>query len=107
MSSGVLSAARELAGELLYYLRDIDVPLYVWPSGPVPADHYEMTRPFSAATPEPILYVSLRRCPATLADEFAAFRRFSVERVKLVEKKTRLLHFCRLSGYRGTAARNG
>ena len=66
-----------------------------------------MTRPFSAATPEPILYVSLRRCPATLADEFAAFRRFSVERVKLVEKKTRLLHFCRLSGYRGTAARNG
>src|SRR5215813_13286732 len=28
---------RELAGELLYYLRDVDVPLYVWPSGPVPA----------------------------------------------------------------------
>jgi 4-amino-4-deoxy-L-arabinose transferase-like glycosyltransferase len=93
---------RELAGELLYYLRDVDVPLYVWPSGPVPADHYEMTRPFSAKTPEPILYVSLLHCPARLADEFATFRRLSVERVTLVEKKTRLLHS---AGYRATRAR--
>jgi 4-amino-4-deoxy-L-arabinose transferase-like glycosyltransferase len=98
---------RELAGELLYYLRDVDVPLYVWPAGPVPADHYEMTRPFSAKTPEPILYISLRHCPATLADEFATFRWLSVERVPLVEKKTRRVHFCRLSGYKGAAAGKG
>ena len=98
---------RVLAGELLYYLRDVDVPLYVWPSGPVPADHYEMTRPFSAKTPEPILYVSLLHCPAKLANEFATFRRLSVERVPLVERKTRLLHFCRLSGYKGAAAGKG
>src|SRR5262245_19522338 len=98
---------RELAGELLYYRRDVDVPLYVWPAGPVPADHYEMTRPFSAKTPQPILYISLRHCPATLADEFATFRRLSVERVPLVEKKTRRVHFCKLSGYKDAAAGKG
>ena len=95
---------RELAGELLYYLRDVPVPLYVWPSGPVPSDHYEMTRPFSAATPEPVLYVSLSHCPSRLAESFASFSRLSVERVRLVAKEMRLVHFCRLAGYKGMPA---
>ena len=92
---------RELAGEFLYYLRDVDVPLYVWPAGPVPADHYEMTRPFTAATPEPILYISLKECPATLGDRFETFNRLPEESVRLVAAKTRVLHFCKLSGYKG------
>lgn len=95
---------RELAGELLYYLRDVKVPLYVWPSGPVPSDHYEMTRPFTAAAPEPVLYISLTRCPEDLATSFGAFERLGMERVTLVKTKTRQLHFCRLSGYKGGPA---
>ena len=59
----ILVDTREMAGELLYYLRDVPIPLYVWPSGPTPNDHYEMTRPFTAASPEPVLYVSLKPCP--------------------------------------------
>ena len=43
----ILVDTREVAGELLYYLRDVSVPLYVWPTGPTPNDHYEMTRPFN------------------------------------------------------------
>jgi hypothetical protein len=92
---------RELAGEFLYYLRDVEIPLYVWPAGPVPADHYEMTRPFTAATPEPILYISLKKCPAILAGQFAHFVRLPEESVKLIAEKTRVLHFCKLSGYKG------
>jgi 4-amino-4-deoxy-L-arabinose transferase-like glycosyltransferase len=99
----IMVDTRELAGELLYYLRDVDVPLYVWPSGPVPADHYEMTRPFSAKTPEPILYVSLRPCPAKVTDRFATVRELPLATVPLVEKKARLVHFCVLSGYNGSA----
>jgi hypothetical protein len=47
----ILVDTRELAAELLYCLRDVPVPLYVWPSGPVPMHHSEMTRPFTASTP--------------------------------------------------------
>ena len=49
----ILVDTREMAGELLYYLRDVSVPLYVWPSGPTPNDHYEMTRPFTAQARSP------------------------------------------------------
>lgn len=42
----ILVDTRELAAELLYYLRDDPTPLYVWSSGPIPMHHYEMTRPF-------------------------------------------------------------
>jgi hypothetical protein len=100
----ILVDTREMAGELLYYLRDVPVPLYVWPSGPTPQDHYQMTRRFTAATPEPILYVSLKRCPPSFAKRFGIFEHLSLERVKLVKEKSRVLHFCRLADYQGEAA---
>jgi hypothetical protein len=88
-----------MAGELLYYLRDVPTPLYVWPSGPTPRDHYEMTRPFTAASPNPVLYVSLERCPASLAESFGRMEYLGIERVPLVDRKSRLLHFCRLANF--------
>jgi 4-amino-4-deoxy-L-arabinose transferase-like glycosyltransferase len=97
----ILVDTREMAAELLYYLRDVPTPLYVWPSGPTPTDHYEMTRPFTAATPEPILFVSLKPCSPRVTKWFGTFESLGVERVKLVEKVTRALHFCRLADYKG------
>jgi hypothetical protein len=101
----ILVDTREMAGELLYYLRDVPIPLYVWPSGLTPKDHYEMTRPFTAASPEPVLFVSLRRCPANFAKSFGVFTHLGMERVRLVEAKSRMLHFCRLADYKGPSAR--
>ena len=98
----ILVDSREMAAELLYYLRDIETPIYVWPLGAVPHDHYEMTRPFAADSPEPVLYVSLRRCPGHLAKSFGETTILSVERVTLIEAKSRLLHFCRLADFKGT-----
>jgi 4-amino-4-deoxy-L-arabinose transferase-like glycosyltransferase len=96
----ILVDTREMAGELLYYLRDVPTPLYVWPSGPTPRDHYEMTRPFTAGTPEPVLYVSLLPCASKVTKRFGRFESLGMDRVKLVENKGRVLHFCRLSDYR-------
>ena len=79
----ILVDTREVAGELLYYLRDVSVPLYVWPTGPMPNDHYEMTRPFTTASPEPVLYVSLKPCPASLAKAFGQITDLGIERVTL------------------------
>jgi 4-amino-4-deoxy-L-arabinose transferase-like glycosyltransferase len=101
----ILVDSREMAAELLYYLRDVPTPLYVWPSGPTPTDHYEMTRPFTAATPEPILFVSLKPCPPRITKWFGTFESLGVEPVKLVEKETRALHFCRLADFDGTSSK--
>jgi len=98
----LLVDSREMAGELLYYLRDVPIPLYVWPSRPTPNDHYEMTRPFTAAAPEPVLFVSLTRCHAKIARAFGEVTHFEMESVTLVKAKTRTLHFCRLDNYKGS-----
>ena len=97
----LLVQRRELAAELLYYLRDSKVPLVVWAPGPEPHDHYQMTRPFTASTPEPVLFVSLRRCPSAITDAFTDFKFLGIERVSLVQAQARNLYFCRLAGYKG------
>ena len=97
----VLVDTREMAAELLYYMRDSTVPLYVWPAGPVPTDQYEMTRAYRQGAPEPVLFVSLKRCPANLKNSFGEVVELGTETRVLVETKTRILHFCRLSGYKG------
>ena len=97
----VLVDTREIAAELLYYMRDSTVPLYVWPAGPVPTDQYEMTRAYRQGAPEPVLFVSLKRCPANLKNSFGEVVDLGTETKLLIETKTRMLHFCRLSGYKG------
>ncbi len=98
----LLVDSRELAAELLYYLRDFKVPLYVLPSGPIPTDQYEMTRPYTRGAPEPVLFVSLKRCPTqSLARSFSEVTDLGVATERLVETRTRALHFCRLAGYKG------
>lgn len=99
----LLVNSREMASEMLYYLRDSDVPLYVWVPGPSPNDHFEMTRPFKAGTPEPVLFVSLRRCPPGITTAFTDFKLLGIKQVTLVKTRTRDVHFCRLAGYQGAA----
>ena len=60
-----------------------------------------MTRPFTAAAPEPILFVSLTSCPANLAKSFGTFAHIGTTRVRLVKENARILHFCRLADYHG------
>ena len=61
-------------------------PLYVWPSGPTPKDQYEMTRPFTAATPEPILFRLAEALPGELRDVVRHVQRIlGSQRVTLVD----------------------
>ena len=102
--AALLVDTREMAAELLYYLRDVPTPLYVWPSGPAPTNQYEMTRAFTKGAPEPVLFVSLRDCPASVTASFAESAELGTVTVPIVKDKARVLHFCRLSGYRGQSA---
>ena len=97
----ILVHTREMAAELLYYLRDSDTPLYVWTPGAEPHNHYEMTRPFTPGTPEPILFVSLRPCPESVTRSFGDVTAFPPVRVRLVQDEARMVYTCRLAGYKG------
>lgn len=100
----VVVVTRDMAAEMLYYLRDSDVPLYVWMRGKTPRHHYEMTRPFTASTPEPILFVSFRRCPATVTQRFSDVTELAPARAPIVKDDARTVYFCRLAGYKGPPA---
>jgi 4-amino-4-deoxy-L-arabinose transferase-like glycosyltransferase len=54
--AAVLSDDRAMTAELLYYMRGETTPILAWRKG-APHDHFELTRPFTAATTGPVLLV--------------------------------------------------
>jgi 4-amino-4-deoxy-L-arabinose transferase-like glycosyltransferase len=97
----LLVTSRDVAAELLYYLRDSGVPLYVWAPGETPHNHYQMTRPFTVDVPGPVLFVSLRACPKPITQAFGEVIVFPPVRVNLVKDEARTLHMCRLARFTG------
>lgn len=57
-AKSILTDNRETTAELIYYLRDAGLPVVVWYRGGPPQNHFEMTRPLTKGTPEPLLYVT-------------------------------------------------
>ena len=101
--AALLVDSREMAAELLYYMRDSVVPLYVCAArDPIPTDQYEMTRAYGAGAPEPVLFVSLKRCPSKpQASPSPRSSSWAPGPSSWLRAKTRVLHFCRLAGYKG------
>jgi 4-amino-4-deoxy-L-arabinose transferase-like glycosyltransferase len=59
----VVATNRALTAELLYYLRTTPVPITAWRSGERPKDHFQLTRPFTKGSPEPVLLVAIDAPP--------------------------------------------
>lgn len=56
----VITDERSLTAELLYYLQGERTPVLAYWDGGKPQDHYELTRPFTAKAPGPVLLVAIR-----------------------------------------------
>lgn len=97
----VLVDTRDLTAELLYYMRDVKTPLYAWKRRPDPHHHYQMTRPFVAGAPEPVLLVSLHACRKGITQYFESVTPLPPVEIPLVRNETRTLYACALSGFRG------
>lgn len=69
-AKGILTDDREATAELLYYLRNVPLPLSVWPRGPKPHNHFEMTRAYTPSAPQPLLYVTLHHAPRAIMEHF-------------------------------------
>ena len=68
----VLTDDRETAAALAYYARDINVPILSWREGLAPRSYFEMTHPFTASAPSPVLLVSARPVPSSVTRHFGA-----------------------------------
>jgi hypothetical protein len=71
-NAGTQTTVAESRGDiasLLYYHADGIDRVRAWPPAGFPRHHFEMTRPLTAQSPEPVLMIS--RCPA--ADRLAAY----------------------------------
>jgi hypothetical protein len=97
----VLTDDRQVTAELLYYLRQADIPILAWREGGRPRDHYELKRPFGRGSPEPVLLVTLRRTPPKLLEAFAAADLISEQEIALGATGSRRFRFYLLTGYKG------
>ena len=99
--AAVLSDDRALTAELLYYMRDEPTPIRAWRPG-APHDHFEMTRPLTAATPSPVLLVQADEDgPGALAQSFASVEKIADRVLPAGKNAERHVTFYSLAGYKG------
>jgi hypothetical protein len=98
--AAVLSDDRSLTAELLYYMRGEPTPILAWRPG-APHDHFEMTRPLTAATPSPVLLVRADDGAPPSGDQFATVEKVGDLMLPAGRNAERHVTFYSLAGYKG------
>ncbi|MFN3625112.1 MAG: ArnT family glycosyltransferase [Hyphomicrobium sp.] len=98
--AAVLSDDRALTAELLYYMRNEPTPVLAWRPG-APHDHFELTRPFTASTPSPVLLVRTDEGPGSAAAAFTAVEKVAERALPAGRNAERHVTFYSLAGYKG------
>lgn len=99
--AAVITDERALSAELLYYMRREPTPVLAWRAGSAPTDHYELTRPFTAATKGRVLLIAMRRDVSPITMRFAAAREIAVKQLPAGHFARRAYSFYALEGYKG------
>ncbi len=97
--AAVVADQRRVTAELLYYMRGEPTPVLAWRDGG-PEDHFELTRPFTARTGEPVLLVSLKAA-GHITSAFASVTDLGALDLPAGARDHRHVAFTRLAGYRG------
>ncbi len=98
--AAVLSDDRSVTAELLYYMRDEPTPILAWRPG-APHDHFELTRPFTAATPSPVLLVRADDGVPPAIESFASVEKVADRMLPAGDNEQRHVTFYSLAGYKG------
>jgi hypothetical protein len=98
--AAVLSDDRSVTAELLYYMRDEPTPILAWRPG-APHDHFELTRPFTAATPAPVLLVRADDDVPPAIKSFASVEKVADLMLPAGDNAQRHVTFYSLAGYKG------
>ena len=97
--AAVLSDDRSMTAELLYYMRGEPTPVLAWRMG-APHDHFELTRPFTAATTGPVLLVREGPDAGATAAAFASADKIADLDLPAGDNARRRVTFYALSGYK-------
>ncbi|MDZ4789921.1 MAG: glycosyltransferase family 39 protein [Hyphomicrobiales bacterium] len=90
---------RSLTAELIYYMRSGTPVVALRESAP--RDHFELSRPVTQTTPEPILFVSFKQKTARLAGVFQSVDFIGSQDIKAGKSGERRVYFFRLAGFKG------
>jgi hypothetical protein len=93
----ILADSRDTVTALAYYGRDFTIPLFAWRDGAAPRNHFEMSQPFGAESPEPALLVTSEAHPPLLA-AFAQAKPLGTRSIEAGATTTRSIHLFALSG---------
>jgi hypothetical protein len=103
-AKSVLTDNREVTAELVYYLRDTALPITIWFRAQTPRNHFEMTRPFTEAAPEPVLYVTLIQTKTSVLKRFDTSQPLVKQQFPTDAVPVREARFYLLKGYEGDNA---
>lgn len=97
--AAVLSDNRAMTAELLYYMRNDPTPVLAWRKG-APHDHFELTRPFTAAVNGPVLLVREGPDAGATPKAFASAEKIADLKLPAGDNARRRVTFYALSGYK-------
>jgi 4-amino-4-deoxy-L-arabinose transferase-like glycosyltransferase len=96
--AAILSDERGTSAALLYYGRDLRVPLYEWRGDGRPKNHFQLTRPYGPSAPRPVLLVSVSPEPKEITSSFTDVRSIGTRDVKAGQFTTRKAYLFYLDG---------
>ena len=99
-AASVAVARRWEESALNYYLRG-DLPVYIWASGPRPANHFEMVYPLTADVAQPILFLATCDKVAGLDRTFASVADLGRLEIETGPTSARIYHAFLLAGLHG------
>jgi hypothetical protein len=92
---------RDSVASLLYYQRNGQRPVLAWSARITPGNHFELTRPLTAAAPEPILFISSCPSETRLSAAYRGVEALGSFTVPTGPTSKRGFHAFKLSGVRG------
>lgn len=100
--AAVIGADRDIVAALLYYGRDLDVPVFAWRDGDRPRNHFELTRAYAKGSPQPALVLArAARVVERVARGFAVTTPLPARDVAAGNHDKRTLYLQSVSGFKG------
>ncbi|ACI93006.1 dolichyl-phosphate-mannose-protein mannosyltransferase [Afipia carboxidovorans OM5] len=101
-AKSIVTDQRAATAELLYYLRDANLPIYAWRSQAAASDQYDMDIPLTPSAPQPVLAVVECGSPARYRNSYDAVEALPDITVSTGPRSQRSYRALMLSGANGT-----
>jgi hypothetical protein len=97
----IVGELRDDEASLIYYLRDQPERVLAWPRAPIPEHQFDLTRAFTAAAPQPVLFISRCSLSNRLSEQFASVEPLGRFDAPTGPRSARTYYAFKLDGRRG------